>query len=580
MAMRRTILLHLLLLLGTATAALAQFPQTLTLPATSPEIVSSAPTRAGWQYTITVTGTYSMWPPYDSYGVDGAYVYDVPQEEVAALRWPPALIYPIPHWVGDTLEVPPFTIPGMQFKFRTRDNIGFRYNTQPLPDRGLDAAHRYQTTIVGDGSPIAFQILDSAFSLREGKIIPRYEDNSGALSIEIVERPMLNVCGVSTFCAGGRTHLAIAASLFRYDDSTGRPANVLKSPQQVVVTNERGESYPVDSISCGTRTPVAYTLVLDRSGSMKFPYEGATDRMTALKRAAHGFLRTLKQGDQAMLMTFSYDDDITLDVAWTSDTARLSRGIDAIEPLGGTAWRDAAYEGLGHASRHYNPLKAVVLLTDGDDTHSRRALEQVVARARAVNVPVFAIGMALVDSSERPLRYLATQSNGRFFQARDQRAIDSAFNELSRAISSEECCTLYVALPQAETMQAGMRRYAISASDSGLVATQYHDVYVSDSCNSVLAAPEELSGVVRMHVSPNPVHGSAVLEVYLEQGGELAIDMVASDGRPRRLVAAEQAMAGLHRYTIDAADWSSGVYAIRLMLDGTERAQGRVVIVR
>ena len=56
---------------------------------------------------------------------------------------------------------------------------------------------------------------------------------------------------------------------------------------------------------------------------MTFPYEGATDRLTALKRAAHGFLRTMKPGDQAMLITFSYDDDITLDVA-----VRRRRGDD------------------------------------------------------------------------------------------------------------------------------------------------------------------------------------------------------------------------------------------------------------
>ena len=578
--MRRTILLRLFLLIALASSAAAQFPQTLELPATSPAVISSAATRAGWQYTITVTGTYSMWPPYDSYGVDGAYVYDVPQEEVAALRWPPALIYPIPHWVGDTLEVPPFTIPGMQFKFRTRDNIGFRYNGQPLPDRGLSPSHRYQTTVVGDGRPIELQILDSAFSLREGRIIPRYEDNSGALTIEIVERPLLNVCGVSTFCKGGRTNLAIAASLFRYDDSTGRPENILDDPRQVVVLNERGEAFAVDSISCGSRAPVAYTLVLDRSGSMKFPYEGSTDRMTALKRAAHGFLRTMKPGDQAMLMTFSFDDDITLDVPWTSDTSRLGRGIDAIDPVGGTAWRDAAYAGLDFASRHYNPLKAVVLLTDGDDTHSQRTLAEVVARAQSVSVPVFAIGMALVDSSERPLRYLATQSNGRFFQARDQRAIDSAFNELSRAISSEECCTLYVSLPRSETMQAGVRRYSIVASDGASTVTQQHDIYVSDSCNSVLAAPVELSGSVRMHVAPNPVRDAAFIEVWLEDGGELSIEMIATDGRPSQLLKPEPAQPGLRRIALDAADWSSGVYTIRLMLDGTERAQGRVVIVR
>ncbi|MBC8146228.1 MAG: VWA domain-containing protein, partial [bacterium] len=450
--MNRPIQLSLFLFIILVSSAHAQFPQTLRLDATAPTIVRSVSTRPGWQYIVTVSGTYSMWPTYQSHGVDGAYVYDVPAEEIQAFRWPPLFIYPIPHWVGDTLVVPPFDYPGQQFKFRTRDNIGFRYNGQPLADRGLDASHRYQTTVVGDGGPIELQILDSAYSIREGKIIPRYEDNSGALTIVIEERPYMNVCGVQTFCSGGQMHLAIAATLLEYD-STGRPRNALKSANQLAVAVD-GLVIQADSISCASRTPVSYTLVIDRSGSMRFSYDGATDRLTALKRAAHGFLKTMKPNDRASLITFSYDDDITLDVASTSDTGRIGRGIDAINPLGGTAWRDAAWHGLDLAAKDYNPLKAVVLLTDGDDTHSRRSIDQVVAKARLVNVPVFAIGMALVDSSEKPLRYLAAQSNGRFFQARDQRAIDSAFNNLSRAIESDECCTLYVTLPKSVTARS------------------------------------------------------------------------------------------------------------------------------
>jgi Mg-chelatase subunit ChlD len=577
--MRRSVLLCVLFLLSFA-AASAQFPQTLRLDATAPTIIASAPTRAGWQYTITVTGTYSMWPPYDSYGVDGAYVYDVPDEEVQAFRWPPEIIYPIPHWVGDTLEVPPFTIPGMEFKFRTRDNIGFRYNGQPLPDRGLSSAHRYRTTIVGDGTPIEFQILDSAFSLREGKIIPRYEDNSGALTILVEERPLFNLCDVETFCAGGSTHLAIAASLMSYDDSTGRPTNILKDPSQLAVVVD-GQVLEADSISCGSRTPVAYALVLDRSGSMKFPYDGASDRMSALKRAAHGFLRTMKKNDQAMLVTFSFDDDITLDVTWTSDTARLGRGIDAIEPLGGTAWRDAAWVGLDNASRHYHPLKAVVLLTDGDDTHSKRALEQVVAKARAVNVPVFAIGMALVDSSERPLRYLATQSNGRFFQARDQRAIDSAFNALSRVIESEECCTLYVRLPKSVTATAGMKQFEIVARDSaGMTALRTHEIYVSDSCSGVSAVPAIASRGASLSVSPNPVRGTAIVTVAIEHAGIVAVELVAADGRVETIASHAEQVAGSRPYAFDTGSFPSGVYVVRLMLDGVESARERIVIVR
>ena len=314
---------------------------------------------------------------------------------------------------------------------------------------------------------------------------------------------------------------------------------------------------------------------------MKFPYDGATDRMTALKRAAHGFLRTMKPGDQAMLITFSYDDEITIDVPWTSDTSRLGRGIDAIDPVGGTAWRDAAWIGLDQASRHYNPLKAVVLLTDGDDTHSQRTLESVVAKARAVNVPVFAIGMALVDSSERPLRYLAAQSNGRFFQARDQRAIDSAFSTLSRAIESDECCTVHVTLPREVTAVAGVKRFDIYArGDSADVALRSHMLYVSDSCSRPLSVPDRDAHAASISVVPNPMQGAGRLRVDIAHGGIVDIELVAGDGRVRRLVEARAMDAGRHDMPLETGDQPSGVYGLIVRVDGREAARLRLVIVR
>lgn len=561
-----------------ATTAHAQFPQSLQLNATAPTIIRSATTRAGWQYTITVTGTYSMWPSYSARGVDAEYVYDVPQQEVQAFRWPPLFIYAIPHWVGDTLEVPPFELPGQQFKFRTRDNIGFRYNGQPLVDRGLDASHRYQTTLIGDGEPISFQILDSAYSIRDGRIIPRYEDNSGSLSIVIDERPYMNVCGVRSYCDGGAMHLAIAASLLEYD-SLGRPRNVLRQSSQFAVAVD-GKVIEADSISCSSRAPVSYTLVIDRSGSMRFAYDGATSRLSALKRAAHGFLRTMKPNDRATLITFSYDSDITLDVPWTSDTARLGAGIEAIFPLGGTAWRDAAWQGLDLASKDYNPLNAVVLLTDGDDTHSRRTIEQVTAKARLVNIPVFSIGMALVDSSEQPLRYLSAQSNGRFFQARDQRAIDSAFNNLSRAIESDECCTLYVTLPNAVTDRPGIKTFdLIARGEVTTSAIVSYDFYVSDSCNAPSAVPFVGHAAMQLTVLPNPATSSARLSFDGRRAGDALIELVASNGRVEKFRAGH-IDAGHQSLSIPLSGLPSGIYSVRLVVDGAELARDRIVVLR
>ena len=67
----------------------------------------------GKRYRIIVQGTYSMWNTIDSSGIDGAYIYKAPKDELANLRWPPEKItfnsntYDVcvlPKWVGDTTD--------------------------------------------------------------------------------------------------------------------------------------------------------------------------------------------------------------------------------------------------------------------------------------------------------------------------------------------------------------------------------------------------------------------------------------------------------------------------------------------
>ncbi|MFM7340634.1 MAG: hypothetical protein ACKO2H_11045, partial [Bacteroidota bacterium] len=58
------------------------------LQANDPKIIKTAPTDNGQSYTITVTGTYSMWPEFTAYGVDAMYVYHVPSRQLTTGYWP------------------------------------------------------------------------------------------------------------------------------------------------------------------------------------------------------------------------------------------------------------------------------------------------------------------------------------------------------------------------------------------------------------------------------------------------------------------------------------------------------------
>ena len=68
---------------------------------------------------------------------------------------------------------------------------------------------------------------------------------------------------------------------------------------------------------------------------------------------------------------------------------------------GGTAMYDAVVEALPLAARGRNPKKALVVISDGNDTSSRALIREVKQRIRESEVLVYAIGL---DSQETERR--------------------------------------------------------------------------------------------------------------------------------------------------------------------------------
>lgn len=243
-------------------SSFAQFPVTIKLDSKSPDVKFTSVTQKGKKYLITVSGTYSQWPQHNGYGVDAAYVYDVPQEEINALRWPPkeitipiigtkVKILDIPHWVGDPTDYPAKDliqyIPGLQVRINFRGYLGFRINGLPLdPAPKFDTVtHRYQVEMIGDGNPFKFQILDSTYSIPQEKVIGRYEDNSGSLNVLVEEEKTndLNICSLDPILDANKKIIGIKlqASILQLDsNSTTGKRNLLTDASQLAI-HENGK---------------------------------------------------------------------------------------------------------------------------------------------------------------------------------------------------------------------------------------------------------------------------------------------------------------------------------------------------
>lgn len=140
------------------------------------------------------------------------------------------------------------------------------------------------------------------------------------------------------------------------------------------------------------RVPVSLGIVLDTSGSM----DG--DKMVAARRALDRFLFDLLDKDDEVFL-YRFDSDPELVQGWTSDMRRISDALGRIRPAGGTALYDAVAEAVPMAQSGRHRKKALVVISDGNDTSSRIGVHELKALIRESEVLVYAIGIdANVDT--------------------------------------------------------------------------------------------------------------------------------------------------------------------------------------
>ena len=134
------------------------------------------------------------------------------------------------------------------------------------------------------------------------------------------------------------------------------------------------------------RTPVSLGIVVDTSGSMQGEKWGAA--VNAIDR----FLRMMSDElDEFFLYRFSANADLVAD--WTADRDRLASLLGRIHPNGGTAMYDAAAEAVPMAQSGQNRKKAIVIISDGNDTSSRVGVSEVKQVVRETEVLVYAVGI-------------------------------------------------------------------------------------------------------------------------------------------------------------------------------------------
>lgn len=175
-------------------------------------------------------------------------------------------------------------------------------------------------------------------------------------------------------------------------DQNGRFVPSLRSEDFTVY--EDGQPQPVQQFDA-ERVPVSLGIALDTSGSM------IGEKMVAAQAALNRFLFDLL-GDQDEVFLYRFDSRPELVAGWTENRRAVARELGTIKPNGGTAIFDTTAAAVQLAQQGTRRKKALVIISDGNDTSSQMRFEELGPIIRKTEVLVYAIG---IDASGESTNY-------------------------------------------------------------------------------------------------------------------------------------------------------------------------------
>ena len=213
-------------------------------------------------------------------------------------------------------------------------------------------------------------------------------------------------------------------------DQAGAPILQLEKKNFRVL--EDGKPKTITNFDAATNLPINLGLLIDHSGSMK-------ERMEATKKAASQFLtHIIKPRDRAFVAGFSFD--ASKDAPFVSASGSLAQQLAAVpDAEGGTSLYDAIVTAL-YRFRGVAGRKALVILTDGEDTTSRVSYDDMLKYARSARVPLYfiGVGMSITDiGGTSKMKALAAESGGIAYFVRNVQKLGETYAQLESELRSQ-----------------------------------------------------------------------------------------------------------------------------------------------
>ncbi len=194
---------------------------------------------------------------------------------------------------------------------------------------------------------------------------------------------------------------------------------------------EDGRPQQVAKFELVENLPLTLGIAIDTSGSM-------FESLGEAQRAAVGFLENIiTTRDRCFALAFA--DKPALLMERTSDVGAVAEALDDLVANGSTSLHDAIVTSL-YYYRGIRGRRAMVLLSDGEDTSSSLEFPEALEYAKRGGVSVFTIGLRIGKSAigiRRKLEELAKETGGRTFYIKDALELAKVYEDIERELRSQ-----------------------------------------------------------------------------------------------------------------------------------------------
>jgi Ca-activated chloride channel family protein len=224
---------------------------------------------------------------------------------------------------------------------------------------------------------------------------------------------------------------------------------------------EDGTPQEIFTFQPNSDLPLSLAILIDCSGSEErtLPEE---------KAAARSFLESVLRENKDEAAIVSFTGEVTLEQGLTGNVARLRRAIDQVEfvppsgyigggvvvggtpPISGTqqtlAGSTAIWDAIWATSNELltdsaeHQRRAIILLTDGEDTISQVHMQDAINRALKADALIYAIGIGdryQFGINEGALKKITEGTGGRAYFPRNERELRDAFAQIERDLREQ-----------------------------------------------------------------------------------------------------------------------------------------------